>query len=221
MATGGTRTRKATAARFDAVVLLAVALIMSATISPPTANAGHMIGDGDCWRAGTPANCRVPYGGMNSFVYVRLVDQLNDSVLRGQMETARYNWTVYAGPQTFSWDVRPNDSIVYVRQSGQLAPNGYVVNYNSSGVSCGPCWIAYSVLGLATGNRDLSIGTAVAAHELGHTLGLYEHNADSNAVMQQGTSLTGPQPIDIGPLPVCSGITNSYMGVRCIYNWNY
>lgn len=39
--------------------------------------------------------------------------------------------------------------------------------------------------------------------------------------MTSGTLFEGPQPIDIGPNPPCTGgIDDRYRGVRCIYNYS-
>ncbi|HCF99718.1 MAG TPA: hypothetical protein DEV93_04150 [Chloroflexi bacterium] len=67
-------------------------------------------------------------------------------------------------------------------------------------------------------NIGYGVSEPILAHELGHSLGLDHHTGTNAAVMEEGTTLTGPTDVDIGVLPPCSGY--SYQnGVRCIFEW--
>src|SRR5712691_3771166 len=95
-----TRTKKALAQAWkpivtlmavEAVVLSAVAFIATA----PPALAGDSYpqgGNGDCWRAGTPTMCRSTWLGTNSYIYMRIIDQLGDNTLHNYAGTACNNW---------------------------------------------------------------------------------------------------------------------------------
>lgn len=203
-------------------LLLLLLIVFSTTGYSDRAAGGDTVVSGDCWRSGTPLLCRTNWAGSDQLLYLRLVDQLNSSGLRSQTDTAKSNWSNSSGPQVFRWDATSGDSLVYMRADPFLAaPNGYVRNFSSDGTNCTltACNIHWSEVYLAAGNATHWLGVAVAAHELGHALGL-AHHTNETVLMTQGTTLEAPQPIDIGPLPPCSGITNSYLGVRCIYNYN-
>lgn len=198
-------------------------LLMAIAYGTKPAIAGDTSGGGDCWRSGTPLTCRVGWGGANSYFTVSLIDQMNNSTLHSTADTARANWTVATGPQSFRWDSTPIEPTwVYLKvDNNQCSGCGYTVPFDSNGNNIANQsgviqWANVFVPSTQTN------GVTVFAHELGHTLRLGHHTNESTALMypNSGTGILAPTPFDIGPNPPCSGITSSYWGVRCIYNFS-
>lgn len=204
--------------------LLAFSIAALATVvGTSTALAGHTFDSGDCWRNGTPKMCRGNWDGANTILYIDLVDQMNNATLHSHADTAKSNWSNANGPQWYIW--RTGSLVyppVYLKINNDIvAPNGRARNYDLWGNPCfGACVAFHSDIEVPEANQNYSVSTAIFAHEMGHTLGLYEHNVSGeNALMTQGTTLTSPTSIDIGPNPPCSPGTN-YLGIRCVYNWS-
>jgi Metallo-peptidase family M12B Reprolysin-like len=190
-------------------------------------------GNGDCWRAGTPEMCRNTWAGANTYLYMRIIDQLGGSTSHhNAATTACGNWNNALGPQFCSWTAHSNDTWTYLKIDSSLgAPNGYTWNCVSGAcpTSDNAGNIVWSEIYLPSGNN---YGTNpcngvtqdwdpyVIAHELGHAYGLAHHGAACSNItlMSPGSaSWTGPTAREIGPLPPCStGAGNG--GVRCIYD---
>ena len=200
--------------------------ILASPVSHSVALAGHTFGSGDCWRIGTPYTCRNNWAGPNTLLRLRLVDLLGDATITAKAEIARYNWSVASGPQLFSWSASSGDSLVYLyRDYSVPLYNGLTANYDQWGYVCGynPCGIQFTDIKVHPSILSSPYRTAASlfAHEMGHSLGLSEHNEDAAAIMKQNyNSYEGPQAIDRGPIPACS-TSNNYLGVKCIYNYNY
>jgi hypothetical protein len=153
---------------------------------------------------------------------------MNNSGLTTRNQTAYGNWNSAVGPQDFSTAARTNDTFVYMKVDNAVpAPNGYTWNCTSSACPVMPGNTAANYLwsdiyvpeaNLTCGScGGGSIAISVFAHELGHTLGLFEH-AGSGAIMTQGTTAQAPTTIDIGPDPPCTGASDGW-GVRCVYRF--
>lgn len=222
----------------DAV--LALAALLSATIFfvalSTDASAGHEFAvngnGGDCWRAGTPYDCRTTWAtGDGHSIYLRIINQLSDSSLWNAALTACNNWATAPGPQYCSSNPVTNDSWDYFKRDDYIpdAPNGYTWNC-SNAYGCpanSPLNIQWSEIYVTIVNDDYPQGSiSVDGHEMGHSLGLDHHGAAGSnvALMTQGTTLQSPNSIDIGPLPACATNpvgSNGTGGVRCIYNATY
>jgi hypothetical protein len=197
--------------------------------APSTALAGHQYGPGgDCWRAGTPWNCRIGWSdGNRTTVYIRIYDQIYDSVLWNYAVQACNAWLSAAGPQYCHTTAYLHDSFVYFKGDNTIAPPNAITWNCRTGACPAPNntgLIEWTEIWEPIANKNYgTLNLSISGHELGHSLGLAHHGAagSNQALMTQGTTLTAPNSIDIGPLPACSTVpigSNGTGGTRCIYH---
>jgi hypothetical protein len=207
------------------VVLEALLFTAIAFVGATSALAGDSYptaGNGDCWRGGFPEMCRTTWAGQGSRIHMRIIDQLGDGTLHNDAGTACNNWNSAPGPQFCSYGAGSNDTFTYLKiNDGLSAPDGVTFNcVNGACPTSGNAGnIQWSEINVPHANTQFGgISISVFAHEIGHAYGLAHHGpAGSNqAVMTQGTTRQGPNSIDIGPFPGCSGGAGTG-GVRCIY----
>jgi hypothetical protein len=211
--------------------LLTVVTLMMSTANPAMAgDLWHGDGTGDCWRGNTPYVCRVGWSGANTLFTVYMIDQIGSPPgayeLRLAAQQAATGWTGAPGPQILSWSASSAPTWMYVRAD---YTGGYgsasALQYSNSGnimgrSSVGAIW--YTIVRVDPSNWNHPKRQGIFAHEYGHGLGLYEHGNENVGVMwpySSDANYQTPTSFDIGPTPPCSGITNSYLGVRCIYNY--
>lgn len=220
--------RVRSAARLLALEVLMFALGLNLA-APGVALGGHTLGPGgDCWRSGTPLNCRATWlGGDQHTIYVRIINQLNDTTLWNYATQGCAAWENAAGPQFCHPTAFTNDSWVYFKRDDSIAaPNAYTWNCTSSAcpTASGTGQIAWSEIYVPLANKNSgNLNISIDGHEIGHAYGLDHHGtAGSNAaLMTQGSTLTAPNSNDIGPLPACSTVPvggNGSGGTRCIFN---
>jgi hypothetical protein len=216
-----------------AVLNLIAALSVGVLIAPQVTDAGHTLGyvatiyggsarGGDC--SGMTGNvvCRNPWYGPDTGTYVRLIDFTGVGGIGTWVNDAASNWNNAPGPQWFSRDFGDSYTYLYGTTMGG-AGAGYTYNYDIYGNYY--YWNGYIGYTYSYVNIYSSPTQAVYAwaHELGHSLGLFEHNDPDGltALMRQGSYAAGPgpTPIDLGPLPTCNTSIN-LLGVRCIFHWN-
>jgi hypothetical protein len=219
---------------FALAVLNAGLFGLGLTIPGQVALAGHEFAvngnGGDCWRAGTPENCRTAYysGDLKS-IHIRIINQLSNATLWNNTVTACSNWNSSPGPQYCSSTPVTNDSWDYFKRDDTLPPpNGYTWNCVSGACpNANPMDIQWTEIYLTIGDNNYgNLTISISGHEIGHSLGLDHHGpAGSNqALMTQGTTLQSPNNIDIGPLPACTTNpvgSNGTGGVRCVYHATY
>jgi hypothetical protein len=209
--------------------LLALIVVLLCLLSQQSVGlAGDTIGPGgDCWRAGTPVNCRVGWQGTNSFFVVSLVDEMNNATYHSLADTARNNWSNASGPQQFQWVASPiHPTWVRLRVNvGYYCACATTNNFNSSGtdISDSGGFINYSLIQISpayANPADANLGINAFGHELGHTLGLAHHPNEMRGLMwpYNNSTYLAPTEFDIGLNPPC-GLSISYLGVRCIYNF--
>jgi len=218
----------------EAIALSTIAVVGTARIASagdtyPNNPPGNY---GDCWQPLTPTMCRTTWTGRGSSIWMRLIDQMNDTGLLNAATAACNNWNNAPGPQFCSWTARANDTWTYMKvDNGISAPGGRAWNCINGAcpTSNNAGNIQWSEIYVPTGNRDQQIhpctgvsgnwAAFVFAHELGHAYGLDHHGAScsNTTLMSPGSTLwQGPTDIDIGPFPGCSGAAGTG-GLRCIY----
>jgi hypothetical protein len=209
------------------MVLIVIVLVSVAFRARSVALAGDgWTNNADCWRGGTPLICRDGWGGANTYFVVFLVDQLGaETDLRIAAQSAASSWTSAAGPQSFSWTSGGTNA--YLMLDG-TQPYGSMITYNfrANGTIInfmgGEGRISFSHIKTSPLNRSHPARVGMWSHEMGHALGLGHHTNENTAVMWPTNDRVNwsPTDFDIGPRPPCSGITPSYLGIRCIYNFD-
>lgn len=99
-------------------------------------------------------------------------------------------------------------------------------NYDTNGrlmtFQGGTGTIAWTDIRMDSSNRTNPNLKRIWLHELGHALALGHYVNENRGVMwpySDQFQYDEPTDFDIGPKPPCSGITSSYLGLRCIYNY--
>jgi hypothetical protein len=190
------------------------------------------LGNGDCWRTGTPYTCIVTWSGKSKAVFFRAIDQFSSQrpAWYNDANTAVYNWNAFSGPQYYAWQAHSNDTWIYLNYSTD-GQHGLCCGYLAitwlcdRGGSCEdslstPINIYWADVYLDHNNMDSqgdTVLTNVFAHESGHGMGLAHNTSDTNSVMNPNYhSAAGPDSNDGGTYPGCS---SGGFGINCIYGW--
>jgi hypothetical protein len=205
------------------------------------ANAGHTLAGGDCWQPGTPLLCRTTWNSTDRIINLNLYNQFTHvrPDWYPNAETACNNWHNFV-PSTPTNDIYCHwtgtspylATAVYLKTGTNgtydLTSTTYAITWNCG--SNGVCIdtntalnIWYSEVYFNTSgvldNASSAVRTKVFAHEMGHTLGLFHHDATGYLMRQGAYTTAGPSSGDYGQLPACSGAASTW-GVRCIYHFN-
>lgn len=207
----------------------------------PSARAGHTYAGGDCWRGGQTW-CRLQwvYG---QTLPVTLWDHFSDAHPEWfpDMEAARLNWNAAPGPQGVEWNqTDPAWAYIGISDAGNgewlLTSIREAITWNctNSPYYCSPLNESFIVeWSDVYVNRDVPVSPtrrrSMAAHEMGHALGLWHHLTGEGipsdafrlmfSVNWDGRPLAPTDPGDIGTWPPCEDTSISEGGIRCIYNW--
>ena len=212
---------------------LAFIVGLALTTLPALASSNNTptIGNGDCWRGGTPFTCRVTWTGVNTFIYFRAIDQYSaaEPGWTSPVTAAVAAWNSAPGPQFYSFTPHSNDTWIYIvaAQTGQHGLTSSMVGLTWNCDRSGYCTDLNQAMDIYWSNVYLNQSTLngqaaayvqnTAAHESGHAMGLYHNSSDSSSVMwPYETTVPGPDANDIGTYPGCS---SSGAGIDCIYGF--
>lgn len=210
------------------MAVVALALVVPPFRTPNLAGAGDVwTNNGDCWRGGTVI-CRMGWSA-NATFKVQWTNYMpsGETTLLNTAIDAMNTWNNAAGPQYQAFNPNPSPTRVYLYATTIL---GYgaadATNYDTNGrlmpFQGGTGTIAWTDIRMDVSNRSNPTVKRIWLHEFGHALALGHHVNENRGVMWPYSNqfqYDAPTDFDIGPKPPCSGITSSYLGLRCIYNY--